>query len=214
MNWRLSALDGVRLLSNSDAHSPSKIGREANIFATDISYPAIMTAIKTGQGMGGTIEFFPQEGKYHYDGHRNCHVSLTPKETIGHNFRCPACGKKVTVGVMHRVEELADRDENYRPVGAPGYQSIIPLQEIISETVGVGVNSKAVTRAYGNVIEKLGSEFTVLMDTPLEDIGRAASPQLMHAIGKMRRGDIHIEPGYDGEFGKVRIFDEAEIKKP
>jgi PHP family Zn ribbon phosphoesterase len=142
MNWRLSALDNITLISNSDAHSPAKIGREANIFDTDVSYSAMMDALMTGKGFKGTIEFFPEEGKYHYDGHRICGVSLLPEETIKHDYLCPACGRKLTVGVMHRVEKLADRDFGFKPEGAPEFRSIIPLSEIISEVVNVGVNSK------------------------------------------------------------------------
>ena len=210
MNWRLSALDRIRLISNSDAHSPSKIGREANIFDTEISYQSMMDAVKSGKGFRGTIEFFPEEGKYHYDGHRACSSSLTPKDTIRHNYLCPVCGKKVTVGVMHRVELLADREENFRPRGAPEYHSVIPLPEIIAETMKVGVNSKAVQKVYMGLLESLGNEFTILMDVPLNDIERAGSPLLREAISRMRTGNVHIAPGYDGEFGKIRIFEEVE----
>jgi uncharacterized protein (TIGR00375 family) len=212
MNWRLSALDTITLISNSDAHSPAKIGREANIFDTEISYDSMMNALKTKKGFNGTIEFFPEEGKYHYDGHRNCNASLTPKETIKHDYLCPVCGKKVTVGVMHRVEKLADRDEGYRPNNAPGYSSIIPLTEIISETLQVGVNSKKVNNAYMSLLSKLGNEFKILMDVPLDEIENASFPHFRKAIARMRSGDIHIAPGYDGEFGKIRIFEEVERK--
>ncbi|MBI5664507.1 MAG: DNA helicase UvrD [Nitrospirae bacterium] len=210
MNRRLSALDKITLISNSDAHSPAKIGREANIFDTEISYASMMNALKTRKGFKGTIEFFPEEGKYHYDGHRTCGVSLTPKETIRHNFLCPACGKKVTVGVMHRVDKLADREDGFKLKGAPGFHSIIPLPEIISETLKVGVASKAVANAYLDILGKLGNEFNILMNVPLDDIERASSPLLREAISRMRAGNIHIAPGYDGEFGKIRIFEEAE----
>jgi PHP family Zn ribbon phosphoesterase len=145
MNWRLSALDRITLVSNSDAHSAAKLGREANIFDTEISYPAMMASLKTRKGFLGTIEFFPEEGKYHYDGHRACGVSLTPKETARHGFLCPVCGGKLTVGVMHRVEKLADRKEGFKPSGAPGYTSIIPLPELIAEAMQVGANSKKVS---------------------------------------------------------------------
>jgi uncharacterized protein (TIGR00375 family) len=206
MNWRLSALDGITLISNSDAHSPAKIGREANIFDTEIAYGAITNALRTGQGLQGTIEFFPEEGKYHYDGHRACNVSLKPEETKKYNYLCPSCGRKVTVGVMHRVALLADRKHGHKPRGAPGYHSIIPLQEIISEIIKVGVNSKAVARVYGNMLEKLGNEFHILMDASLPDIEKASSPLLKEAISKVRKGKIHITPGYDGEFGKIKVF--------
>jgi uncharacterized protein (TIGR00375 family) len=213
MNWRLSALDNITLISNSDAHSPGKIGREANIFDTEISYEAITKAIRTREGFIGTIEFFPEEGKYHYDGHRTCAVSLSPKETIKHNNLCPVCGKKVTVGVMHRVEKLADREEGYKPSGAPSFISIIPLPEIIAETFKIGVNSKKVNEEYFKLLERLGNEFTILMDTSLSDIEKAGPPLLREAIARMRAGNVHIAPGYDGEYGKIRIFEEIERKE-
>jgi uncharacterized protein (TIGR00375 family) len=209
MNWRLSALDRITLISNSDAHSPSKIGRESNIFDTDLSYRGIIDALKTKKGFAGTIEFFPEEGKYHYDGHRACNACLSPKDTISHDYLCPVCGKKMTIGVTHRVEKLADREDGFKPKGAPGFTSIIPLAEIISETVKVGVNSKKVSSLYHTVLEKIGTEFAVLLDAPPDDIEKAGSPLLKEAIVKMRKGDIHIAPGYDGEFGKIKIFKDA-----
>lgn len=217
MNWRLSALDKITLISNSDAHSPSKLGREANIFDFDkrLSYKNIMESIKTKRGFLGTIEFFPQEGKYYYDGHRTCGVNLSPEETIKHNYLCPVCGQRVTVGVMHRVEKLADRENGFRPKDALPFYSMIPLQEVISETMKVGVNSKAVSGAYMNLLEKLGSEFSILLDAPLSEIENAASPMLAEAIQRVRSGDVGIVPGYDGEYGKLRIFeklDRTEIK--
>ena len=210
MNWRLSALDGITLISNSDAHSPAKLGREANIFDTEISYWNIMDAIRTKKGFLGTIEFFPEEGKYHYDGHRSCNINLSPEETLQNNYLCPVCGKKVTVGVMHRVQKLADRERGFRPAGALPYYSIIPLAEIISETLQVGVSSKAVTKAYFDLLEKLGNEFKILMDTPLDDIETASSPLLRDAVSRIRSGNVHIVPGYDGEYGKIRIFEAVE----
>ncbi len=213
MNWRLSSLDTITLISNSDAHSPAKIGREANIFDTEISYNAISNAIKTKQGFCGTIEFFPEEGKYHYDGHRSCGVNLSPEETIRHNYLCPVCGKKVTVGVMHRVEKLADRDDGFKPSGAPPFYSMIPLQEIIAETKKVGVSSKAVTTDYLQLIEKLGNELKILMDLPLDEIENASSPLLKEAISRVRSGNVHIAPGYDGEYGKIKIIEEVERRE-
>jgi uncharacterized protein (TIGR00375 family) len=213
MNWRLSSLDKITLISNSDAHSPAKLGREANIFDEEISYRAITDAIKTKKGFLGTIEFFPEEGKYHYDGHRACGVSLSPEETIKHNYICPVCGKRVTVGVMHRVEKLADRKIGFSISGAPPFYSIIPLAEIISETIKVGVNSKAVKNSYLDLLEKLGNEFKILMDLPLNDIERAGTPLIGEALARMRSGKVHISPGFDGEYGKVRIFEEVERKE-
>jgi uncharacterized protein (TIGR00375 family) len=213
MNWRLSALDRITLVSNSDAHSAAKIGREANILDTRISYPAMMDAIKTRKGFLGTIEFFPEEGKYHYDGHRDCGVSLSPRETVHHGHLCPVCGKKLTVGVMHRVEKLADREQGFKPANAPAFTSIIPLPEIIAEGLQCGVNTKKVDALYFSLLEKLGNEFNILMDVSLEDIEHAGSPLLREAILRMRAGAVHIAPGYDGEYGKVRIFEEVERKE-
>ncbi len=210
MNWRLSGLDRVTLVSNSDAHSPAKIGREANIFDTDLSYHAVMEAIRTKEGLTGTIEFFPEEGKYHYDGHRLCGVSLSPRETIRHGYLCPVCGRRVTVGVMHRVEELADRDEGFTPPGSPGYHPVIPLPEIIAEALKVGVGSKRVQNEYLKVLSSIGNEFTVLLEAPLEDIGKAGSALLMEAVSRMRSGRVHIAPGFDGEYGRIRIFEKVE----
>jgi uncharacterized protein (TIGR00375 family) len=213
MNWRLSALDHITLISNSDAHSPAKIGREANIFETEIGYGPLIAAIRTRKGFAGTIEFFPEEGKYHYDGHRACEVGLSPKETVRENYRCPVCGKKVTIGVMHRVEKLADREEGFRPAGAPTFVSVIPLQEIIAETLKVGPNSKKVNETYMTLIERLGSEFRILMDATPEEIEQAGSPKIGEAVARVRSGKVHIAPGYDGEYGRIKIF-EAVGRKP
>jgi len=213
MNWRLSDLDKVTLISNSDAHSPSKIGREANIFDTEISYKAIMEAIKTRKGFIGTIEFFPEEGKYYYDGHRTCGISMSPKETIKHNYLCPICSKKVTVGVMHRIEKLADRNEGFKTKNMPSFHSIIPLPEIIAEVLKVGANSKAVDKEYRNILQKLGNEFRILMNVPLGDIERSGSPLIREAIARMRKGDVHIAPGFDGEYGKIKIFEAVKRKE-
>jgi uncharacterized protein (TIGR00375 family) len=213
MNWRLSALDHITLVSNSDAHSPAKMGREANIFDTGMSYGDIMSALKTKQGFLGTIEFFPEEGKYHYDGHRACGVSLSPEETIGHGFLCPKCRKRVTVGVLHRAEKLADRLPGYKPEGAPLFHSLIPLAEVIAETMGVGVSSKTVDMEYRRLIQGLGNEFSVLMDAPIADIQRVSTQLVGEAIERMRSGNIHVVPGYDGEYGKVKIFELAERKE-
>ncbi|MFN3479934.1 MAG: endonuclease Q family protein [Thermodesulfovibrionales bacterium] len=208
MNWRLSSLDRITLMSNSDAHSPSKIGREANIFDTEVSYPAIIKAVKEKIGFAGTIEFFPEEGKYHYDGHRPCEIRLSPAETIRHNYLCPVCGKRVTVGVMNRVERLADRPIGFKPLNAPIYYSIIPLIEILSEVFRTGVNTKRVEAEYFNLISKLGSEFRILMETPPKDIEEASTSLIREAIERMRKGRIYISPGYDGVYGRIRIFEE------
>jgi uncharacterized protein (TIGR00375 family) len=213
MNWRLSALDRITLISNSDAHSPSKIGREATIFDTETSYRAITEAIKKREGFVGTIEFFPEEGKYHFDGHRACEMSLSPRETIRHNYLCPVCGKKVTVGVMHRVEKLADREEGFSPKNAPAFHSLIPLGEIIAEALKKGMNSKAVEKEYFSLLEKIGNECRILMDASVEEIEKAGSPRIAEAISGVRQGKVSIEPGYDGEYGKIRIFERLKRKE-
>jgi len=213
MNWRLSTLDRITLISNSDAHSPSKLGREANIFSTEISYGAMTNAIKTMKGFIGTIEFFPEEGKYHYDGHRSFGVTLSPKETIKNNYLCPVCGRRVTIGVMHRVEKLADRPYGFKPKDAPIYHSLIPLSEILAETLKVGTNTKTVESQYLKLLRSLGNEFKILMESPLSDIEKAGSPSLSEAISKMRSGRVHISPGFDGEYGKIKIFEEVKRNK-
>lgn len=210
MNWRIAELDRLTLLSNSDCHSASKIGREATMFDTDISYDAVMSAIKTKQGYAGTIEFFPEEGKYHADGHRACSMSLSPKETIRHNYLCPLCGKAVTVGVLHRVEKLAGREEGYRPKKAAPYRSLIPLAELIAEALDAGSATKKVQAAYFDLLEKCGSELAILMDVPVKTIRTAvAEPRIAEAVDLMRKGQVHIAPGYDGEYGKIRIFEKV-----
>ena len=205
MNWRLSHLDRITLISNSDAHSPAKLGREANIFATDITYQAIMEGIRTKKGFMGTIEFFPEEGKYHHDGHRTCGARLAPRETIGHDNLCPSCGKRVTIGVLHRIEALADAPDGRRPECAPPFYSVIPLAEIIGKVLKVGVSSKKVQQCYFDLLGKLGNEFTILLETPVEDIARAGFPHLGEAIRRIRAGKIRISPGFDGQFGEIEI---------
>lgn len=207
MNWRISALDRVTLLSNSDAHSPAKLGREANIFDAGLSYGEILDSIRTRKGFLGTIEFFPEEGKYHFDGHRACGIIFSPRETIRNKHRCPVCGKRLTVGVLHRVEKLADREAGYQPEGAPPFRSVIPLQELLAETLKKGVNTKTVQNEYESLLRKLGNEFAILMDIPQDVLGREGSPVLGEAIRRMRRGDIAISPGFDGEYGKIKIFE-------
>ncbi|MBP7529316.1 MAG: hypothetical protein KA801_15425, partial [Syntrophorhabdaceae bacterium] len=207
MNWRLSALDRLTLISNSDAHSPQKIGREANIFDTDLSYGAISDAIRTKEGFEGTVEFFPEEGKYHYDGHRPCKVRMTPQEAVASGLRCPVCGKKVTLGVLNRVEALADRQPGFMPAGGKPFHSLISLKEIIAATVGMGVQTKKVDKIYFNLLEKLGNELTILMKVPTDEIYGAANPEIAHALARVRAGKVEIEPGYDGEYGKIKIFE-------
>lgn len=205
MNWRISALEGIALISNSDAHSPSRLGREATVFETALSFPGIREGIACGTGIASTIEFFPEQGKYHADGHRCCGVRLTPAETVACGYRCPACGGKVTVGVLHRLEMLADREEGSRPEHAPSFSSVIPLLELIAACLGVGVAAKKVQALYFEVLRRVGNEFYVLLEAPLEEITAASSDALARAIGRMRRGEVEIDPGYDGRFGTVSI---------
>jgi len=215
MNWRVSDLDGLTLISNSDAHSPLKLGREANLFDTDMSYPAIKSAIKSGdpERFLGTLEFFPEEGKYHLDGHRNCEVSSWPKKTREQGGICPICKKPLTLGVLYRVEELADRPEGVKPKKYHPYYNIIPLVEILSEVLKVGPNSKKVMGNYKNLLEKLGPEFDILTTLKTDVIEAAGLPLLGEAIKRVRQNKIVLLPGYDGEFGKIKIFRKDERKK-
>ena len=215
MNWRLSSLDGFRLISNSDAHSPVKLMREANLFDTDLSYSSIISAITEVESPSflGTLEFFPEEGKYHYDGHRACSVRLAPEDTRRNNGRCPECNSKVTVGVMHRVDELADHPAGRRPLQARPFNSMIPLIEIIAEVERMGVNSKKVNTIYLDLLSRLGSEYHVLVESEIKDIRQAGSVLLGEAIKRMRMGKVSIYPGYDGEFGTIRVFANQEREK-
>ncbi len=207
MNRRLSALDDYLLVSNSDAHSPEKLGREANLFDTTLDYDSLLEAMTEKRGFEGTIEFFPEEGKYHYDGHRKCKLSLHPSQTRSSKGLCPKCGKPVTVGVLHRVYELADREAPKLP--KPFY-SIIPLPEILSEILDCGPSAKKVIAAYEELIATLGPELNLLMDTPSKDIGRLGGPLLEEAIDRMREARVIRHEGYDGEYGVIRLFEEAE----
>jgi uncharacterized protein (TIGR00375 family) len=215
MNWRLSMLDRYRLTSNSDAHSPGKLGREATTFDCDLDYFAIRNALKTGQGYVGTVEFFPEEGKYHLDGHRKCEVRLTPKETLALGGRCPVCGQPVTVGVEHRVEALADRsvEEVTPPATAGAVSNLVPLPEMLSEITGSGPSSKAVEGSYDHALAKLGAELDILQRVPVEDISHAGSPLLAEAVARLRAGQVIRDAGYDGEYGVIRLFEESELKR-
>jgi uncharacterized protein (TIGR00375 family) len=215
MNWRLSMLDRYRLTSNSDAHSPGKLGREATTFDCELDYFALRRALETGKGYVGTVEFFPEEGKYHLDGHRKCGVRLTPKETLALEGRCPVCGERVTVGVEHRVEALADRsvEETTPPATAGEASNLVPLPEMIAEIAGSGVGSKAVEGSYDQAIAKLGAELDILQQVPAEDIARAGSELLAEAITRLRAGKVIREAGYDGEYGVIRLFEEGELKR-
>jgi DNA helicase-2/ATP-dependent DNA helicase PcrA len=211
MNRRVSSLDGYRLVSNSDAHSPPMLGREATQFDTDLSYAAIEHALRTGDGFGGTVEFYPEEGKYHLDGHRACGVRTTPEETRAAGGKCPVCGKQPTVGVQHRVDVLADRPEGYQLTGAAGFRSFVPLPEIIGEIAGVGPKSKSVTAQVAALVERLGPELSILGDVPLDELAAKAPSTVVEAITRLRRGDVRRDAGYDGVYGTIRLFDPGEL---
>ena len=206
MNWRVSSLDPYRLVSNSDAHSPSKLGREACVFECPPDYFAMLRALKTGEGYGGTVEFYPEEGKYHLDGHRKCRVRLTPDETRRCGGACPVCGRQVTVGVMHRVEDLADRGEGARPAGAAPFRRLIPLEEVLSEVEGVAAGSKRVGTLYAELLRRIGPELFVLEHAPLSELARHGSDRLAEGVRRMRSGEICCEAGFDGEYGALRLF--------
>ncbi|MBU0993130.1 MAG: UvrD-helicase domain-containing protein [Proteobacteria bacterium] len=212
MNWRVSSLDGLTLVSNSDAHSPSKLGREANLFNTVLSFSGIRNALKTGnpEKFLGTFEFYPEEGKYHMDGHRKCGISLLPEQSSRMNGICPECGKPMTLGVLYRVNELADRQNGEKPKIHHPFVNIIPLEEIIAELLGVGPKSMKVRQNLHRLIQTTGPEFAILKTIPIDSLKKTGIPLLPEAIQKMRQNDIHVMPGYDGEFGKIRLFDDAE----
>ncbi|MBV8754918.1 MAG: UvrD-helicase domain-containing protein [Hyphomicrobiales bacterium] len=213
MNWRLSMLDRYRLVSNSDAHSPGKLGREATAFDGEMDYFAIKHALETGAGYAGTVEFFPEEGKYHLDGHRKCVARLTPRETLANDGRCPVCGERVTVGVLHRVEMLADRSEEEAkpPPSAGKAENLVPLPEVLAEINGTGAASKAVERSYDRLVASLGPELAILDGVRIENISRASSSLLAEAITRLRAGRVIREAGYDGEYGVIRLFEEREL---
>jgi DNA helicase-2/ATP-dependent DNA helicase PcrA len=257
MNWACGFLDRFALVSNSDAHSPEKLGREANLFDAELSYPAIVGALKaaaeqsvmlqaagSGQaflpprardapaaavpapGFLGTIEFFPQEGKYHYDGHRKCGVCWEPRRTLEQGGLCPVCGKPVTVGVMHRVAQLASREPRSAgslpaagaagagspPPGRPGFHSLVPLKEILAELAGTGAQSRKVALRYEQLLARAGTELGVLMQLPVEEVARLGGEDLAEAVRRMRSGAVRVEPGYDGEYGRIRLFDPGELR--
>ncbi|MBI2603950.1 MAG: DNA helicase UvrD [Candidatus Harrisonbacteria bacterium] len=248
MNWRMSALDHVALISNSDSHSLQRIGREANIFDTELSYDGIVEAMKSGRPLSprhpdpatagegsrarreilrrplaaqndiggkflGTIEFFPEEGRYHYDGHRLCGIMWTPEETKKHSGICPKCGQKVTVGVLNRVAGLADRKEGYRDARRPPYWNLVPLDEIIGEALDVGPKSKAVQKEYQKLIVAFGSELAASLDVSIPKLATVAMPEVAEGIERMRSGKVSITPGYDGEYGIVKMFSAKDRKR-
>ncbi|MFN3699875.1 MAG: endonuclease Q family protein, partial [Dictyoglomus sp.] len=195
-------------LSNSDAHSPNRLGREANIFDCSLDYKEIFSAIKNQDRRKFlyTIEFFPEEGKYHYDGHRSCSISLHPRESIKKNNICPVCGKPLTIGVLHRVEELADRNEGFIPDNKIPYINLVPLEEIIAQAINKDLSSPYVQREYLRIVQSLGTEIDILINVDLFEISRVAGEKIAEGIKLMREGKIKVEPGYDGVYGVVKIF--------
>jgi len=220
MNWRIAELDSVMLVSNSDAHSPAKLGREANVFDCPLEYGEILGALRRRDRTKflSTIEFFPEEGKYHFDGHRACNQRLSPRETKAHRGICPACGRPLTVGVLSRVAALAGREDGVPEAGRVPFRHIIPLEEIMAEALGAQPGSGAVREEYLKLVSALGNEFAVLMDVPLDEVARHTRPRVVEGLRRMRQGQVHIRPGYDGVFGEIRIFggaaEEPKVDQP
>jgi len=212
MNWRLSALDKFALVSNSDAHSPDNLGRELNIFETDLNFFALRKAIieKDKSKFLFTVEFFPEEGKYHYDGHRLCGVRFSPEETKKAKGICPKCKRSLTVGVLSRVEQLADRKAGFLPPQAIPFKSLVPLKEIIAEALNVQSKTKGVEEVYQKLIKDFSNELNVLLEEPLEKLNGSVFPKVVEGIKRVREGKLIINPGYDGEYGAVKIFQEGE----
>ncbi len=210
MNWQVSALDRFHLISNSDAHSPQKLGREANLLDTALSYPALAHALEAGTagGLAGTIEFFPEEGKYHFDGHRACKCCLSPAQADAFGGRCPHCGKKLTIGVQHRVQQLSDRPEGYLPPNAPYFERLVPLPEVISSSLGLSP-AKAMQK-YTQLLTALGPEFYILRECPLEQIEQESGPCIAEGIRRLRAGKVRRSPGYDGEYGVISLLTPEE----
>jgi len=216
MNWRLSSLDKIQLVSFSDAHSywPHRIGREVTVFdLKDLAYKGILNAIMTGNGLKETLEFFPEEGKYHWDGHAKYQIQFSPAQTKKNKGLCPVCKKPLTIGVLNRVEELANRPEGFKP-DTIGYKSLVPLAEIIADVLGQGKATKKVDAIYQDLIVKGGSEFKILLDLSLVELEKIAPPEIVLGIKNVREGKVEISAGYDGVYGVVKIFKEGEIKKP
>jgi len=219
MNRRLSQLDKYTLISNSDAHSLPNLGREACVFDIEpakLSYDEIIKIIKEKdkEKFLYTIEFFPEEGKYHYDGHRLCQIRLSPKETKKYNGICPVCGKSLTIGVMSRVEQLADREENFSPKNIIPFKSLVPLREIIAEALAKGKATKLAVEEYEKLVSKGGNEFKVFLDLSEAELAKITLPKIVEGIMKVRRKELFILPGYDGEYGTVKIFSEGKKIKP
>jgi uncharacterized protein (TIGR00375 family) len=213
MNWRLSALDNITLISNSDAHSLPKLGREANVFnfdsKKDITYTEIKRIIdeKDKKKFLYTLEFFPEEGKYYLDGHRDCKFSCLPPETKKLKNICPICHKPLVVGVLNRVEELADRKSAYKPLGAVPFIKLVELDKIIAEVLGVkNRNSKRVQKEYLSLIQEYGSELEILLNLNLKKISADVNPKIIEGIRKVRAQEVYINPGFDGQYGEINIL--------
>ncbi|HEV8716012.1 MAG TPA: endonuclease Q family protein [Candidatus Binatia bacterium] len=212
MNWRLSALDKIALISNSDAHSPRRLAREANVLDCELSYTGVLDALTSHDPRRFlyTIEFFPEEGKYHLDGHRQCNLCLSPAETRQLKNTCPVCGKKLTVGVLHRVEALADRAAGYQPADAIPARHLLPLEEIIAAALGQKPNTKRVNAEYDRLIERYSSELAILLDLEEAELAEGTPPRILAGILKARHGEVRIAPGYDGVYGKIGLFDDGK----
>src|SRR5262245_23092510 len=214
LNWRVSSLDRYQLVSNSDAHSPQALAREATVLATDLDYYSVRAALDTGIGLESTLEFFPEEGKYHADGHRACGVCWEPAQTRASGGSCPECGKPLTIGVLHRVEELADRPAGYRPAGRPPAHHLLQLHQVLGEIHGVGAKAKTVTARLDALVASLGSELDILLRADLADVAQMGGELLGEAVARLRRGEVRRSPGYDGEYGVIRLFDDGELGGP
>ena len=217
MNWQISKLDRFSLVSNSDAHSGPKLGREANVFDIpkgELTFQELSRILrqKDTPRFTSTIEFYPQEGKYHFDGHRNCGIVFSPEETKKNQGICPKCKRKLTVGVMNRVDSMADRKPGFIPENSPKVKHIIPLMEIIADVLGTGVGSKAVMEMYLDLVHNFNNEFKILLGVAQADLEKVTSPEMAQAIVNVREKKVKIEPGYDGEFGKISV-DKTKIKK-
>lgn len=208
MNWRIEELQSRTIISNSDAHSPQKLGREATVINAELSYKDIIGAVKTNdERLVGTIEFYPEEGKYHHDGHRICNISFTPEETAKHRGICPVCGKPLVVGVLNRINSLANFPADYKFKSSKKVEYIIPLQEMIAEIKGVkSISSVAVTKEYEKVYAKFGDEFSILRKVDTEEIKNGGFEEIGEAISRMRKKEVLVTPGYDGVFGVIKVF--------
>ncbi|MEO0300857.1 MAG: endonuclease Q family protein [candidate division WOR-3 bacterium] len=214
MNWMLSSLDKFSLVSNSDSHSPDRIGREANVFKGYLSYKELKEVLekKDKEKFLFTIEFFPEEGKYHYDGHRNCGISLHPEESKKLNYICPKCGRLLTVGVLSRVYKLADREMGYKPSDYIPYKNLVPLKEIISQAIGKSENTKETEKIWEILIKKFENEINVLMDVTYEEISKTVDSRIALGIKNMREGKVKKIPGYDGVYGIIKVYEDIEVK--